>query len=97
LINENVGTSTLTLAPDGTWTMAQETERSVRSPVLRGTYSVTSSDSFEMRTTFPPDLVGELVAITWQVDGGTLQLRTPNPPHEIIRVQMETHPWRPKG
>jgi hypothetical protein len=95
LIGENTGTFTLTVAPDGTWTMAQSTTVPVRWPVFRGKYSVTGSRTFEMTTEFPADYAGDVVTVDWSLDAGNLRLRLVAPDDPLLRLQLEAHPWAP--
>lgn len=96
-LSENVGTFTMTLARDGTWTITQDTDVPVRWPVFRGTYAATGPSSFQQRTEFPPDFAGDLVDFEWRVDDGTLLLKAPNPPDHVLPIVTETHPWQPAG
>lgn len=96
-ITENVGSGTLTLSPDSTWTIAVESDQPMRWPVFRGTYTVTSSNTFRMLTAFPPDLAGEIVDLEWSQHSDGLHLRTIDPYTPILRVQYETRPWQRKG
>jgi hypothetical protein len=95
LIGENTGTFTFTLAPDGTWTIAQTTSVPVRWPVFRGTYAVTGSRELELRTEFPTDYAGDLVTVGWSLDSGNLRLRVVSPQDPLLKVNLETHPWAP--
>lgn len=95
LIGENTGTFTFTVAPDGTWTMAQSTPVPVRWPVFRGTYAVTGTGTFEMTTEFPADYAGDVVTVDWSLDDGNLRLRLIAPEDPLLRLQLEAHPWAP--
>jgi hypothetical protein len=92
-LRENAGLFTMTLAADGTWTIAQQTEVPIRWPVFRGTWTPTGPNSFDQRTEFPPDYAGDVVGFTWQVDGDELLLRVPDPPDPVLGVLTEAHPW----
>jgi hypothetical protein len=96
MIMENVGSSTLTLSADGTWTIAVESSQPMRWPVFRGTYAVSGPSTFRMWTTFPPDFAGEVVDLEWKYGDDGLHLRAIDPYDPIIHVQYETHPWQPK-
>lgn len=95
LIGENTGTFTFTVAPDGTWTIAQSASVPVRWPVFRGTYTVPGSRMIEMRTEFPTDYAGDLVTVEWSLDAGNLRLRLISPQDPLLKVNLETHPWAP--
>jgi hypothetical protein len=95
LIGENTGTFTFTVAPDGTWTMAQSTSVPVRWPVFRGTYAVTGTRTFAMTTEFPADYAGDVVSVDWSMDAGNLNLRLIAPEDPLLKFQLETHPWAP--
>ena len=90
---ENTGTFTMTVAPDGTWTIAQAASQPVRWPVFRGTYTVTGDNIAEMRTTFPPEYASDIVSmqLTEGSDGLAVKILSPDDP--LLRVQFETHPW----
>jgi hypothetical protein len=92
---ENTGTFTFTVAPDGTWTMAQVASQPVRWPVFRGTYVATAPGTIQMRTAFPTEYAGEIVTVDWtrEADGLRLQLASPDDP--LLRFQFEAHPWAP--
>lgn len=92
-LRENVGLFTMTLAADGTWTIAQQTDVPIRWPVFRGTWTPTGPNSFDQRTEFPPDYAGDVVGFTWQLDDDQLLLRIPDPPDEVLGVLTEAHPW----
>ena len=96
MINENVGSSTLRLSADGTWTIAVESSQPMRWPVFRGTYAVMGASAFRMWTTFPPDFAGEVIDLEWSYEDDRLLLRAIDPYDPIIHVQYETHPWQPK-
>jgi hypothetical protein len=93
LIGENTGTFTFTLVQDETWTMAQSTDRPIRWPVFRGTWTVPGPGSIEMRTEFPQDYAGEVVTVRWTVGTEGLRLEVMSPPDPLIKAQLETHPW----
>ncbi len=94
---ENAGVFTMTLAADGTWTVAQETDAPIRWPVFRGTWTSTGPDSFNQRTEFPADFAGDMVDFTWRIEDGGLVLKVVNPPDHVLPVIMETHSWTPAG
>lgn len=96
-LTENTGVFTMTLAADGTWTAAQETDAPVRWPVFRGTWTATGPDSFNQLTEFPADFAGDSVDFTWRIEDGGLLLKVVNPPDRVLPVIMETHPWTPAG
>jgi hypothetical protein len=96
-LSENVGTFTMTLAGDSTWTVTQDADVPIRWPVFRGRYAVTGPTMFQQRTEFPPDFAGDLVDFEWRVENGLLLLEVPNPPDHVLPVIMETHPWQPTG
>ena len=93
--DENSGTFTFTVNSDGTYTEAQEADQPVRWPVFRGTWTETLPGTLELRTTFPPDFVGEVVVIGWARDGDDLRLRLVSPNEPFLKVHFETHPWSP--
>lgn len=92
---ENTGTFTLTMTPDGGWTMAQIAAQPVKWPVFRGTFAVTGEDTIAMRTTFPPDYAGDVISVklTESPDGVGMKLLSPDDP--LLRVQLESHVWAP--
>jgi hypothetical protein len=94
-LTENSGVFTMTLAPDGTWTTAQETDSPIRWPVFRGTYVTTGPDTFRQLTTFPPDFAGDEVDFSWRIESGDLVMEVPDPPDPILPVIIEAHPWEP--
>ena len=93
LIAENTGTFTLTIAGDGTWTVAQEAAEPVRWPVFRGTWTATSTDTLTMRTEFPTDYSGDTVTVSWSSGPEGLNTRVLSPPDPLLRLQWERHPW----
>lgn len=95
LIGENTGTFTLTVADDGTWSIAQATSVPIRWPVFRGTYAATGPGEIEMLTEFPTDYAGDLVTVAWSLDAGNLRLRLVSPQDPLLKVNLETHPWAP--
>jgi hypothetical protein len=95
LINENVGVFTTTIAADGTWSTVQDTDRDVKWPVFRGTYTPVGADAFDQVTTFPPDFAGDTVRFTWRTEDGRLILAVPEPPDPVLPVLTEAHPWSP--
>jgi hypothetical protein len=94
-LTENSGVFTMTLAPDGTWTTAQETDAPIRWPVFRGTYVATGPDTFRQQTTFPADYAGDVVDFSWRVESGNLVMEVPDPPDEVLPIIIEAHPWEP--
>ena len=92
---ENAGTTTMTIAADGTWTTAQEASVPLRWPVFKGTWTATGPDSFNQVTTFPPDYAGDSVDFTWMIEDGSLILKVVNPPDHILPILVESHPWQP--
>ena len=96
LIKENTGTQILTFVADGTWITAQTSTQAVNLPVFRGTWAVSGDHEFTQTTEFPPEYAGEKVRFTWQLDGGSLLLRVPEPPDSILKTLTEAHPWQPK-
>ena len=93
---ENTGTFTKTYAPDGTWTVVQDTSAPVRSPVFRGTYRASGPNEIEETTTFPTDFAGEVVRFTWQPEGTGVRFGVVNPPDPILPILTESHAWQPK-
>jgi hypothetical protein len=97
-LEENAGQFIMTMAADGTWTMAQVTTAAVRTPVFRGTFEATGPNTFRQRTEFPPDFVGDVVDFSWSRDDeGALVLDVLTPPDEVVPIIVETHPWTPAG
>lgn len=96
-IGENAGVFTTTLAEDGTWTTAQESDVTLRWPVFRGTWTVTGPDTFSQRTDFPSDFAGDVVTFRWEIVDGNLVLDVLDPPDHILPIVTETHPWTPAG
>jgi hypothetical protein len=94
-VAENTGTFTYTFGADGTWTVAQTTTHPVRWPVFRGTYVVTGPGALEMKTEFPSDYAGDVVAITWTREGEGLRLKVVSPDDPVLRLNLETHQWMP--
>lgn len=94
-IGENAGVFTTTLAADGTWTTAQESDVTVRWPVFRGTWTVTGPDTFSQRTDFPADFAGDVVHFRWEIVDGNLVLEVLDPPDHVLPIVTETHPWTP--
>ncbi len=90
---ENAGTFTMTVAPEGTWTIAQAASQPVRWPVFRGTYTVTGENIAEMRTTFPPEYAGDIVSMQLTEGSDGLAVKILSPDDRLLRVQFETHPW----
>ena len=90
---ENTGTFTFTIAPDGTWTIAQAASQPVKWPVFRGTYAVTGENIAEMQTTFPPEYAGDVVSmqLTEGSDGLAVKILSPDDP--LLRLQFERHVW----
>ena len=93
---ENTGTFTKTYAPDGTWTVVQETSAPVRFPIFRGTYRASGPNEIEETTTFPTDFAGDVVRFTWQPDGTGVRFGVVNPPDPILPILTESHAWQPK-
>lgn len=91
---ENTGTFTFTMAPDGTWTIAQAASQPVRWPVFRGTYTVTGPGTVEMLTSFPADYAGDSVSIqlTETTSGLAIKLLAPTD-DPLLRLQFEGHVW----
>ena len=96
-IGENAGVFTTTLAADGTWTTAQESDVTLRWPVFRGTWTATGPDTFTQRTDFPSDFAGDVVSYRWGIVDGDLVLEVLDPPDHILPIVTETHPWTPAG
>lgn len=94
---ENAGVVTLTMASDGTWSTAQESEVDLRWPVFRGTWTVVDEDTFRQTTTFPADFAGDVVDFTWRSEGDALRIEVDTPPDPVLPIIFETHPWQPKG
>lgn len=92
---ENVGTFTLEMAADGSWTTTQVSDVDVKWPVFRGTWVATGDDSFVQTTEFPADFAGDVVGFTWQRNGDNLLLDVPEPPDPVLPVIMGSHPWEP--
>ena len=97
LNDENTGVFTTTFGPDGTWSTVQDTDRPVKWPVFRGTFTPVGEDAFDQVTTFPPDFAGDVVRFTWRTADGKLHLTVPDPPDPILPVLIEAHPWSPAG
>ena len=95
LLAENAGTFTKTFAPDGTWTIVQDSPVALRHPIFRGTYRATGPNEIEETTTFPPEYAGDVVGFTWAREGTGVRFRVVNPPDPILPVVIETHPWLP--
>ena len=95
LIKENVGVFTTTIAADGTWSTVQDTDREVKWPVFRGTFTPVGDDAFDQATTFPPDFAGDVVRFTWRIEDGQLILAVPEPPDPVLPVVTGAHPWSP--
>jgi hypothetical protein len=93
---ENTGTFTFTIAPDGSWTIAQVASQPVRWPVFRGTYAVIGADTIEMLTSFPADYAGDLVSVklTEVPDGLAIKVLSPTD-DPLLRTQFESHVWAP--
>jgi hypothetical protein len=94
-VAENTGTFTFTVAPGGTWTMAQVASQPVRWPVFRGTYVANASGTIQMRTDFPADYAGDVVTVNWTREADGLHLRLVSPDDPLLRLQLEAHPWAP--
>lgn len=94
-VAENTGTFTFTIAPDGTWTVAQAASQPLRWPVFRGSYTVIGENRLEMRTTFPPDYAGEVVSIQLTEVAEGLAIEVLSPPDPLLRAQWESHVWAP--
>ena len=93
-LTENAGTFTTSFLPDGTWTTVQKTPAAIRWPVFKGTWATNGPATIRETTTFPPDYAGDVVDVTWELDGDELHLAVPNPPDPIIGVLTAAHPWR---
>lgn len=91
---ENVGTYTMTLGQDGTWSSSTESNVPQRWPVFRGSYIATGPNTFTQTTDFPPDYAGDVVDFTWSIEDGALMLKVPEPPDPVLPVVVETHPWQ---
>ena len=96
LLDENVGTQTMTLRRDGTWTMAVESSQPMRWPVFHGTFEVTGPNALRKRTTFPPEMAGEVLDFEWTYEDDGLRFRAIDPYDPIIHVQYESHLWQPE-
>lgn len=90
---ENTGTFTFTIAPDGTWTIAQAASQPVKWPVFRGSYTVTGEDTVEMLTTFPPEYAGDLVSMRLSEGSDGLTVKVLSPDDPLLRVNFESHVW----
>lgn len=97
LNNENTGVFTTTFAPDGTWSTVQDTDRPVKWPVFRGTFTPVGDDALDQVTTFPPDFAGDVVRFMWRTEAGQLHLAVPDPPDPVLVVVTEAHAWSPVG
>lgn len=95
LISENAGTFTWTLFPDGTFIESMQADHPVRWPVFRGTWAETEPGILGLRTTFPPDYVGEYIVVRWTREADGLHVRLVEPPEPTLKVHFETHPWLP--
>jgi hypothetical protein len=94
-VAENTGTFTTTFGADGKWTTAQTTTHPVRWPVFQGTYIVTGPGALEMKTEFPSDYAGDVVAITWTREAEGIRFKLVSPDDPVLRLNLETHPWTP--
>ena len=95
LLDENVGTLTLTFEDDGTWTAAMQSSQPVKWPVHSGTWESGGPGIIGMRTSFPPDYAGDYVTVRWATEADGLHLGLVSPPDPVLKVHLETRPWSP--
>jgi hypothetical protein len=95
MLDENVGTLTLTFDADGTWTGAMQASRPVKWPVHSGTWIPAGPKMIGMRTGFPADYAGDYVAVQWSIEADGLHLRLVSPQDPVLLVHLETRPWSP--
>lgn len=95
LHKENTGVFKTTFGPDGTWSTVQDTDRPVKWPVFRGTFTPIGEDAFDQVTTFPPDFAGDVVRFTWRIEAGQLHMAVADPPDPVLPVLIGAHPWSP--
>jgi hypothetical protein len=96
-VTENAGTFTTTFSPQGTWTTSQVSDAPVRWPVFQGTYRAVPGDVLELITTFPTDYAGDVVGVRWRLEGDKLHFELQYPDDEILRLNLEIHPWLRKA
>jgi hypothetical protein len=93
-ITENSGTFVLTFTAKGQWTVVQQNGDPARWPVFRGRVTATRDGSFDATTEFPPEYAGEVVPMTWQLEGDALTLHVPGSDDPILKANWESHPWQ---
>jgi hypothetical protein len=92
--NENSGRFTWTFAPDGTWSLVQESldGSPINTPVFRGTYTV-GGVSIVATTTFPEQYRDTGLHYDYALENGGVRFDVIDPPDAFLPVIVETHPW----